>query len=117
MTVQLSTCRHYSAARSIKAVPKLTDATLQTFRDQAFKVETPALLPKGTFADIPAIHKWFRTSAAPRLNVDYLSRFGDATVSVEITKDGQFARVEQPMTFFLEYVAHLRNSISFFRFG
>lgn len=106
-----STCiygRSYTSAHAFKPVPLLPSPGLNTFRDQAFHAEVPALLPRHHFADTPAIRKWFITSPDGdrrlSLNRSYLARFGSTTVPLEITHGEQFTRLEQSLSFFLECV-------------
>ena len=39
-------CRRYTTARDLRTVPILATANLETFREKAFKPETPTLLPR-----------------------------------------------------------------------
>ena len=83
----------------------LADATLDTFRDQAFNAEAPALLPRKSFVGLPAIQKWFISGpGGVSLNRSYLSRFGSTIVPLEFSNNGQFTRSEQSLSFFLECV-------------
>ena len=98
-------CRAYTTARKALPVPVLATTDLETFRQEAFQTEQPALLPRGSFKSLPAIQKWFDSSSgATILNRSYLARFGSTTVPLEISNNGQFARTEQPLAFFLECV-------------
>jgi hypothetical protein len=77
---------------------------LDTFRTKAFNPALPALLP-GQFCQLPAIKTWFSTDPKNHhtiINRDRLDRFGEVIVTLEITHNGQFARIEQPLSFFLE---------------
>jgi hypothetical protein len=103
--------RHYTApASSFRAVQTLPDASLTTFRDNAFVPAVPSLVPRGSFSSIPAIQRWFNESSKHNghyhLNVPYLKRWGSAVVPLEITnEDGKFAQIHQPLQFFLECVS------------
>lgn len=102
--------RHYSTSlSSFRAVPLLLDASLNTFRDQAFNPALPHLLPQGSFTSIPAIQKWFHEPSEHNtpchLNTAYLKTWGPAVVPLEVTnEEGKFAQIHQPLQFFLEYV-------------
>lgn len=104
--------RTYTSKPSgLRAVPILGDASLTTFRDNAFIPAVPSLLPRGSFSSIPAIPKWFDASSGtpfhPILNTAYLKKWGSTVVPLEITNEGgQFAQVHQPLQFFLECVIH-----------
>jgi O-acetylhomoserine/O-acetylserine sulfhydrylase-like pyridoxal-dependent enzyme len=103
--------RHYTApASSFRAVQTLPDASLTTFRDNAFVPAVPSLLPQASCSSIPAIQKWFhkslQDSARYHLNTNYLKKWGSAVVPLEITnEDGKFAQIHQPLQFFLECVS------------
>lgn len=101
-------CRLYASISTPRAVPILGDASLDTFRRDAFEPATPALLPRNHFADMPAIRKWFVASngekGALTLNTTYLAKFGSTIVPLEISNNNEFARIEQSFSFFLECV-------------
>jgi len=102
-------CRQHSTARNLRSVPTLPDASVDTFRQQAFEPAKPALLPRGTFNHVPAIEKWFlkpssKKSGALEINRSYLSNYASTIVPIEITNQDNFARIEQPLSFFLECV-------------
>ena len=63
------------------------------------------MLPRATFAALPAIENWFvSASDIPALNRTYLSRFGSTIVPLEFSNDNQFSRTSQSLSFFLECV-------------
>lgn len=99
--------RQYSS-RAIRTVQVLPDATIETFRKHAFEPAQPALLPKGSHADIPAASTWFlqpeRAGEAAKLNSKYLADYGQVLLPLEITNNGEFARIENSLAFFLEFV-------------
>ncbi|KAI7602490.1 hypothetical protein KC343_g14832, partial [Hortaea werneckii] len=102
-------CKRYSTARNLRSVPTLPDASIDTFRQQAFEPATPALFPRGTFNHVPAIGKWFSKASgngnsALEINRSYLSNYASTLVPIEITNQDNFARIEQPLSFFLECV-------------
>ncbi|KAK4957517.1 hypothetical protein LTR10_005482 [Elasticomyces elasticus] len=101
-----SRCRVYSTKHIPRPVPVLPDTSLETFRRDAFELATPALLPRQTFSQLPAVHNWFvsGTDGVTALNRPYLARFGSTIVPLEISNDGKFARLEQSLSFFLECV-------------
>lgn len=104
--------RCYST-KATRTVPTLQDASLETFRQHAFEPAVPALLPQGCQAHIPAVTKWFKQpdskgkgkSKVTRLDTQYLSVFGSVSVPLEITNNGDFARIHNSLGFFLEFVA------------
>ena len=103
--LRLAKCRRYTSVRVLHTVPTPPDSTLETFRKQAFAAELPAVLPRETFKDLPAISKWFvEVSGKTSLNRAYLARYGSAIVPLEISNDSQFSRTEQSLSFFLECV-------------
>lgn len=83
----------------------LPDANLDTFRSRAFERAIPALLPRQTFAYLPAIEKLFIVDDKPKqsaLNVDFLAQHGDTIVPLELSDADTFTRVEQPLSIFVE---------------
>lgn len=102
-------CRPYSTAPRWRDVPVLPTANLETFRQQAFEPALPCLLPRQTYQSLPATRKWFRASPSNasicELNSTYLSRYTTTLVPLEITHAEKFARIQQPLGFFLECVA------------
>lgn len=105
---QCSRHSHSTSTSSIRAIPVLPNATLPTFRKEAFEAAIPALLPRQHFLSLPAREKWFQqiseTQTSISLNKSYLSQYGDAPVPLELTSNGAFTQIEQPLSFFLEYV-------------
>jgi len=101
-------CKAYTTAPGPRPVPLLSNATLNTFRQEAFTPSTPALLPRHSLTGLPAIQKWFVSlsdkSQPTTLNREYLYHFGDTIVPLEITDNGQFGRVELAFIYFLECV-------------
>ncbi|KAF2207507.1 hypothetical protein CERZMDRAFT_23661, partial [Cercospora zeae-maydis SCOH1-5] len=87
-------------------IPVLSDTTLETFRREAFEPGKPALFPRKHFEALPAVHRWFEKAKNGRVALDiaYLSKFGATIVPLEITNNGQFVRVEQSLSFYLECV-------------
>lgn len=105
LLVQPPKFRPYSTARGLRPMLILPDHSIETFRNLAFDVDTPALLPRRTFAALPAAKKWFtKTSGSTTLNRSYLARFGSVVVPLEISNNDQFVRTEQALSFFLECV-------------
>lgn len=105
-------CRPYATSgKQLRPIPILPDASIETFKRDAFDPANPALLPRGHFADLPAVQKWFLVSSeageeTPRiaLNRTYLSRFGATRVPLEISNADHFTRIEQSLSFFLACV-------------
>ncbi|PIB02011.1 Lysine-specific demethylase 8 [Cercospora beticola] len=102
--VSRAPCRRYSTLRHARPIPVLSDATLETFRREAFEPGKPALFPRKHFETIPALQRWFENAKHGRvaLDVAYLSKFGATIVPLEITNNGQFVRVEHSLSFFLD---------------
>lgn len=113
--LRLQTCtrqsrptRHSAAysSLSIRPLPVLRDGSLSVFRNDAFQPALPTLMPRGHFNELPAIAKWFGTppgdDSPPSLNTEYLDRFKDAVVPLEITSNGEFAQVHERLSFFIE---------------
>lgn len=92
-------------------MPTLPDTTLETFRQHAFEPALPALLPRGCQSHIPAVSKWFlpASGGSPtgniQLNSRYLAKYGNTVVPLEITNKGDFIRIEDSFSFFLEFVS------------
>ncbi|KAK0810250.1 hypothetical protein LTR02_010218 [Friedmanniomyces endolithicus] len=101
-----SQCRSYTTKHGLRPIPILPDATLETFRKDAFEPATPALLPRQTFNQLPAVRRWFipASNGNVALNRHYLARFGATIVPLEITNNDKFTRIEQSLSFFLECV-------------
>ena len=101
-----SQCRSYTTKHGLRPVPILPNATLQTFRKDAFEPAAPALLPRQTFSQLPAIRRWFipASNGTVALNRQYLARFGATIVPLEISNNDKFTRIEQSLSFFLECV-------------
>lgn len=98
-------CRTYSSAPVPHAVPILPDASLESFRKDAFEPQTPALLPRGSFSKLPAVRKWFKKqSGRVVLNRTHLAPFGSAIVPLEFSNENHFTRSEQSLSLFLECV-------------
>lgn len=92
--------RAYSTGSSFDPVPTLKNASLDTFHSAAYVPAQPHLLPQGHFASLPAVKKWFKPDIS--LNQTYLAQYADTPVPLEITTfDGEFIRVDQPLSFFL----------------
>lgn len=93
--------------KRVHQIPSLLprDATLETFRTQAFNPALPILLPE-QFTHLPAIKTWFLKDSNTgniSLNRQYLDQFGETIVPLEITtQEGKFMRVEQELSWFLE---------------
>lgn len=107
LRVSRAQCNSYATTRGPRNVPMLADASLETFRRDAFEAALPALLPRQHFVHLPATTKWFLHSphGGPiTLNRTYLARFGSTRVPLEITNQGLFVRGEQSFSFFLECV-------------
>ncbi|KAM0723315.1 hypothetical protein Q7P37_001516 [Cladosporium fusiforme] len=98
------------ATSTTRPVPVLPDSSLETFRRDAFEPAVPALLPRRSQADMPAIAKWFvATKAKPKsaaFNMLELAYYSPVMVPIEVIHEGQFARIQQSFGFFLEFVTN-----------
>ena len=102
------------------AVKELEHASVETLREEGFKPSLPCLLPRRSFADMPAIGKWFQRSLGGSeevaMNLGYLNRFGHAMVPLEFTRlppleasepiKYDFMRSKAPLSLFLEWTQH-----------
>ncbi|KAF1943247.1 Clavaminate synthase-like protein [Clathrospora elynae] len=80
-----------------------------------FDANTPAVFRR-CFADIPAVEKWFKRNGTYRypkeLKTAYLDQFGDAVVSLELTRTcidapptSSFERFEAPLSLLLAHMS------------
>ncbi|KAK3056138.1 hypothetical protein LTR09_002644 [Extremus antarcticus] len=100
-------CRAYSNATETQTrkVTVLPDASVDTFRSQAYGPAIPVLLPRHTFQQLPAVQKWFAIDTpTTTLKRSYLARYGSTIVPLEISNNEHFSRTEQSLSFFLECV-------------
>ena len=94
----------------------LLDSSVATFRRDAFHLQWPAITPRGSFNELPAIDRWFKRSHQQdptfKLDLSYFEQSGDAIVPLELnsTSDfhpGQqaisFQRSEAPLSIFLQW--------------
>lgn len=107
----------------------LDDASLDSFRENCFVPERPAILPRGHFRGIPAFERWFQAANSSsffssgdnisRLKVEYLHKHGaDAFVPLELTEsppypangnnaeddEHSFRRFHAPLSVFLQWI-------------
>ena len=96
-------CRFYTTGRGLNQVTILPDAELATFRESAFEPCIPALLPRRTFAYLPAIERWFSDASTsdPQMNLSYLGPHGGTPVPLELSTETHFSRSEYPLSLFL----------------
>ncbi|KAF2222966.1 hypothetical protein BDZ85DRAFT_262742 [Elsinoe ampelina] len=91
---------------TVQPVTRLTSGDVDHFRDTAFKPQIPALLPEGYYRSLPAISKWVtcpkNSHERPALIRSYLEQFASTSVPLELTIGGDFARVDQPLSIFLD---------------
>lgn len=127
-----STTRCFSASTPNRYRPLdcLQDGRIDTFRQQCFVPEKPAVLPRSNFHDLPALKNWFQPTArterpGTRLDVEYLqSHAADAFVPLELTETAlsddhrgtagssnqnksdvvSFRKFHAPLTLFLEWM-------------
>jgi hypothetical protein len=100
-----------SSRHHYQSLNNLENGTLETFQKQCFQPEQPAILPRGTFTDLPAISQWFKSFPTNKtcLNTSYLREHGgDAFVPLELTDsatEGQsFRAFHAPLSLFLDWI-------------
>ncbi|KAJ5144063.1 uncharacterized protein N7515_002850 [Penicillium bovifimosum] len=87
-------CFSTSTRTQYRPLDVLENATLNTFQQRCFVPEHPAILPRGSFQDLPALKKWFKPANGKptrnpiaSLNADYLHKHGaEAFVPLELTQ-------------------------------
>jgi hypothetical protein len=115
--------RLFSSRRSSHATYRfldvLPDASLEEFRAKSFRPEVPAILPRGHFRSLPAVSTWFsprKSGASSVLNYDYLTKYVDTVVPLELTRNTDevigdrphgggksFQRFHAPLSLFLDW--------------
>lgn len=100
----------------------LADGSLERFRTEAFIPSKPTLLPRGHFASLPGIQKWFlpsQNAEGMTLNHTYLQSFGSTIVPLELTSlstssatGEKFERAEAPLSIFLDWTKLATSSTS-----
>lgn len=104
----MSRIARYSQA-SVRAVKRLADSNIDTFRDEAFNKCIPALLPSGYARHMPAIHKWFTARDINRPQVEleraYLSAYAQTMLPMEIYHNDTFQQVQLPLSFLLDHAS------------
>ncbi|CAG8309463.1 unnamed protein product [Penicillium nalgiovense] len=113
----------------------LENATLGTFQQRCFLPEQPAIFPRSTFQDLPALKQWFKCASptsgisnpVASLNVEYLHKHGaDAFVPLELTESTStdttsepndkateiisFRQFHAPLTLFLEWMRTAKST-------
>ncbi|KAJ5570408.1 uncharacterized protein N7459_009838, partial [Penicillium hispanicum] len=124
--------RQFSASTPCPYRPleTLPDPSLDTFRQQCFVPEQPAVLPRSQFRDLPALRHWFLHSPSQqhvaskesptRLNLEYLQKHAaNAFVPLEFTEVAasnsnsndttdhnavSFRQFHAPLTLFLDWM-------------
>jgi len=97
----------------------LQDGSIGRFREQYFVPERPAILPRQSFHDIPAVERWFHPATQNdtprlRLNTEYLEQHGsNAFVPLELTQPScsgsrnselGFRKFHAPLSLFLQWM-------------
>ncbi len=104
---------HSAKLEDFQAVTTLPSWDPHPFRQRAFLPKFPALLPQDASKQPPASQSWFETISKEQplrsLKYDYLSRYGDVIVPLELTrKDGAgretFERFTAPLKLFLDWM-------------
>ncbi|OGE50405.1 hypothetical protein PENARI_c017G11342 [Penicillium arizonense] len=122
--------RNFSASltQQYRTLETLENATLETFQQECFQAEKPAILPCAEFQNLPALKHWFKpsqhkpttkgTTPTASLNVDYLQKHGaNAFVPLELTESARdsnlqsdatetlsFRQFHAPLTLFLDWM-------------
>ncbi|KAJ5495674.1 Clavaminate synthase-like protein [Penicillium diatomitis] len=88
-----------SPVQSFRPLEALPTIGVDTFREQYFQPERPAVLPRSHFKSIPAVTKWFKHNdvsttekhrSTARLNTEYLLRYAShALVPLELTRPAE----------------------------
>ncbi|KAI9782932.1 MAG: hypothetical protein M1839_004407 [Geoglossum umbratile] len=105
-------------ALRIEPIPVLSDPTVEHFRRHFFYPGLPAIFPRGQFADLPALKRWFRpkdggpySSAGLVLDRRHLLGPDEVMVPLElISGKGEFQRFHAPLSTFVEWVQHAAMS-------
>ena len=112
-----TTRRLISSVSRWRPLQELPDAEVATVRLGAFKPSLPALLPRASFCELPAVQKWFarsnKDSSPAALDYGYLEKFGTSIVPLELTRhtamnsgnqtNDSFQRAEVPLQIFLDW--------------
>lgn len=111
--------RSYTTASNtsprLRDLPILADNSISVFRDHAYSPAQPALFPRGSFADLPAVEKWFTpvpdsVPAKSALNLKYIygktfeDRYPKLLPIEIINEQGQFFQIHQKFGLFLDHV-------------
>ena len=116
--------RFYSTvalARPVKQVEILKSASIEAFRNEAFRPAVPKRLPTGSLS-FPASHKWFTQSTSASghvgLDADYFERFAESTVPLEMidtSKRGTahfFQTLQTSLQFFIKWTEEAKSDSS-----
>lgn len=106
-----------SACQNITSLDCPERHRLEVFRERFFIPGIPVVLPSGSYSELPAFPKWFcrsqRSSQTSELDQDYLLRFGDPMLPVELTRtlggeqaepEESFQRFHAPLSFVLAWI-------------
>ena len=106
----------HSTSLQWEPVRVLQDASVTTFRRDAFHVQWPAVTTRGCFTELPAVGRWFKRAHQQdqffKLDLSYLEQHGDAIVPLEFNDSSQlhsdqqitsFRRAEAPLSIFLRW--------------
>ncbi|KAF2234820.1 Clavaminate synthase-like protein [Viridothelium virens] len=101
-------------SKAAKPLVSLSDGSVEVFREHAFRPAVPAILPKGSLHNLPAVSRWFERDRENgeiwRFNTSYLSPFGKTMVPVEVTQSNKLPSGDLE-TKFLQQEAHLTDFI------
>lgn len=99
-------------------MPTLPSWDLHPFRERAFTPKLPVLLPQDVSKQPPASQSWFESMgespSSRRLKYDYLNRYGDVIVALELTRKNEagtetFERFNAPLELFLNWMMQQRQ--------
>ncbi|KAI9819852.1 MAG: hypothetical protein M1827_006421 [Pycnora praestabilis] len=110
---------HLSLNPRFSHVKDLNDGSIAAFQREAFNPAQAAVLPRGHFSDLPALHKWFTLTSGKEemiyeLNQVYFEHHCGAVVPLELTRlaspnhadhnDDTFSRFEAPLYLFFQWI-------------
>ncbi len=104
---------HSSTHAGFQTVPTLASWDLFTFQQRAFIPKLPVLLPHDASKQHPASQAWLvresERASSRTLNFDYLARYGDTRIPLELTQTDSsgrqtFERFNAPLKLFLDWM-------------
>ncbi|KAH0565930.1 hypothetical protein GP486_000683 [Trichoglossum hirsutum] len=109
-----------SASRVAGFVPVQSsgDATVEHFRQNFFRPGVPVVFPRGQFADLPALKRWFlpksdelHISSELALDRAHILGHEEVMVPLELTSRGdEFQRFHAPLSMFVDWLQDAASS-------